>query len=107
MSTSVVRGPSGRAAGFAYGPAPPPWLSFSGRWPCVRTPGTSTRVRNGSAPPTGRFVIATGMIAIDSYHDAREVSYVPCTLRTSPRFTRTRQLAGVAVIATSHDTGPA
>ena len=47
------------------------------------------------------------MIAIASYHEARDVSYVPWTERMSPLRTRTRQLAGVAVIATSHETAPA
>ena len=34
----------------AGGAGLPPWLSFSARWPCVSTPGTSTGVVNGSSP---------------------------------------------------------
>ena len=30
---------------------------------------TAVLVVNGSAPPAGAIVIASGMIAIDSYHD--------------------------------------
>lgn len=52
-------------------------------------------------------MIASGMIAITSYHEARDVSYVPDTLRTSPFLTATRQLGGVTPIETSHDTAPA
>ena len=37
-------------------------------------PATATLVISGSAPPAGLVVIATGMIAIDSYHDARAES---------------------------------
>ncbi len=47
------------------------------------------------------------MIAIDSYHDARLVSYVPDTLSTSPLRSCTRQPGGATVIETSHDTAPA
>ena len=47
------------------------------------------------------------MIAIDSYHDALRVSYVPETLITSPLRTPTRQPGGVTVMATSHETAPA
>ncbi len=47
------------------------------------------------------------MIAIDSYHEAFETSYVPVIFTTSPAFTWTRQSLGVAVIATSQETGPA
>ena len=53
---------------------PPPWLSFSGRCPCVTWPGTSTSVVNGSFPVVPPASNITGMIAIDSYHDARRVS---------------------------------
>jgi hypothetical protein len=47
------------------------------------------------------------MIAIDSDHDARFVSYVPETLSTSPLRSCTRQSSGATVIATSHETAPA
>src|SRR3954447_22246627 len=47
------------------------------------------------------------MIPIDSYHDARRLSYVAETDSTSPFLTPTRQPGGVASIATSHDTAPA
>ena len=52
----------------------PPWLSFSRRCPWVTTPGTSTSVTNGSAPSVPPAWNAIGMIAIDSYHDARRLS---------------------------------
>src|SRR6476660_5595448 len=107
MSTVEVRGPSGALRGSCRMPGRPPWWLFSGRWPWVSTPGTSTLVTNGSAPPAGVVVIATGMIAIDSYHEVVLGSYVPDTDSTSPCLTATRQLRGVAVIDTSHETGPA
>ena len=47
------------------------------------------------------------MIPIDSGHAARRVSYVTVVLSTSPRFSFTRQSGRVAVIETSHETGPA
>src|ERR1700704_3755098 len=46
------------------------------------------------------------MIPIASYQAARRLSYVALTRRVSPGRTRTRQFDGVAVIATSHETGP-
>ena len=61
---------------------------------------------NGSFPP-GPSYIHTTPIPIDSYHDARDVSYVVEMLSVSPAFTATAQSSGVAVIDTSHDTAPA
>jgi hypothetical protein len=84
----------------------PPWLRFSGRWPCVSTPGRSVSTTNGSGPLPPALNM-TGMIPIDSYHEARMASYVAETSSTSPRLTPTRQSCGVASIATSHDTAPA
>ena len=52
-------------------PASPPWLSFSGRCPCVSRPRRSTLPENGSTPPRAPGAKATGMIPIDSYHEAR------------------------------------
>ena len=46
------------------------------------------------------------MIPIDSYQDARRVSYVVLTRITSPASMCGRQLLGVAVIAMSHEIGP-
>src|SRR5438477_11469276 len=43
---------------------------------------------------------------IDSYQDARDVSYVVLTRSTSPFIRPTRHDSGVLVIARSHDTGP-
>src|SRR3954452_14979657 len=51
----------------------PPWLSFSGRCPCVSTPFWSIVFENGSLPP-GPSYIHTTPNPIDSYHDARFVS---------------------------------
>src|SRR5918994_2408911 len=102
--------PTGRASSLRGSGSPenrpPPWWSFSGRGPCVTAPGTFTFVVNGSGPDALRAYI-DGMMAIDSYHDARFVSYVPETLSTSPLRTPTRQSGGVTVIATSHETAPA
>src|SRR5919201_5374530 len=107
MSIVDVAGPSGSLRASRKPVESPPWLSFSGRWPWVRTPLTATFVRNGSLPPAGLLVMATGMIAIDSYQEARVVSYVPETDRTSPFLTATRQLGGLTPIETSQDTAPA
>ena len=72
----------------------------------MRTPGRSVFTTNGSGPVPPAWNI-TGMIPIASYQDARLESYVAETSSTSPRLTPTRQSAGVASIATSHDTAPA
>ena len=72
----------------------------------MTSPSTSTSVVNGSAPvPPGTHIV--GMIAIDSYHDARLVSYVPEARSTSPLRSCTRQSGGVTVIDTSQETAPA
>src|SRR3954454_22549526 len=88
---------------------PPPWLSFSGRCPCVTTPCQSTLRANGSTPLTlGSLVYQSGaMTPITSYHDARVVSYTAETLSVSPLCTATRQSGFVNVIDASHDTAPA
>src|SRR3954451_23202402 len=88
---------------------PPPWLSFSGRWPCVTTPCQSTLCANGSTPVTlGSLVYQSGsMIPITSYHDAREVSYVAEPLSVSPLCPAPRQSGFVNVIDASQDTAPA
>src|SRR5215213_1309213 len=48
----------------------PPWLLFSGRWPCVRRPVASTPSVNGSLP-SGCFPSAyqSTMIPMVSYQD--------------------------------------
>ena len=46
------------------------------------------------------------MIPIDSYQDARLVSYVVLIRITSPALTCGRQFFEVAVIAMSHEIGP-
>ena len=69
MSTVGERGPSGSLVASGSDVGDPPWRSFSGRWPWVSTPLTAVLVVNGSTPPAGATVIATGMIAIDSYHE--------------------------------------
>src|SRR6266403_2138423 len=107
MSTRFRLGPLGSVRASGRPTSWPPWLSFSGRWPWVRTPLTATLVLNGSLPPAERAVIATGMMPIDSYHDARCVAYVAWTDSTSPFLTATRQVDGVAPTETSHETAPA
>jgi hypothetical protein len=75
MSIVLSRGPSGSLVALRRAVlGTPPWWLFSARWPCVSTPGTATFVTNGSAPPAGAVVIATGMIAITSYHEVVLVS---------------------------------
>src|SRR3954462_12433800 len=88
---------------------PPPWLSFSGRWPCVTTPCQSTFFANGSTPFTlGSLVYQSGsMMPITSYHDAREVSYIADTRGVPPLCPAPRQFGLVKVIDASHDTAPA
>ena len=73
----------------------------------MRTPDTSTGLLNGSTPLLVPSAIQTTMIPIDSYHDAFFESYVVVIESTSPLWTTGRQVDGVAVIATSHDTSPA
>ncbi len=74
IETVEASGPSGSFAALRSEPGSPPWWSFSGRWPWVIRPRTATLRSNGSAPPAGDVVMATGMMAIDSYHDARRES---------------------------------
>src|SRR3954462_15810388 len=106
MSTPGVAGPAAVLRGAFSVVFFPPWLLFSGRWPCVSTPGRSTFLTNGSSPP-GPLYIHTTARPIDSYHAARAVSYVALILSTSPGCTATAQSSRVAVIDTSHDTAPA
>src|SRR6202022_1760604 len=89
----------------------PPWWLFSARCPCVRCEPWSSLWENGSVPPRGERAWLsqashTTMMPIDSYHDARLVSYVAWTLITSPGLTRGRQSACVAPIAMSQEIGP-
>src|SRR5919202_2569545 len=99
-------GSDSRRRGSASPENRPPWLRFSGRWPCVSTPRLSTSTLNGSGPLSpGRNIV--GRIPIDSYQDARLESYVACTESTSPRLTPTHQPGGVVSIETSHETAPA
>jgi hypothetical protein len=108
IGTWLTRGPSLSLRASGRPLMPPPWLSFSGSCPCVTLPSVSIlSPANGSLPPTGFRVTAMGMMPIDSYHDPRLVSYVALIDTTSPLLTFTRQLGSVAVIETSHDTGPA
>src|SRR4051794_23390807 len=108
MSTRAVDEPASIRRASGSPKAPPPWLSFSARWPWVVIPCQSIGVVNGSAAPAvcpsayQRF-----MIPIDSYQEARLESYVADTLSVSPGLTATFQSGLVAVIATSHDTAPA
>src|SRR5436190_15708492 len=94
MSSPATATPDGslRASGNVAAPVPP-WLSFSGRWPCVTAPRASIGWVNGSgAPAIGVVVYQSGaMIPMTSYHDARDVSYVADTLSVSPLRTATRQ----------------
>src|SRR5215831_1528019 len=106
MSTSELAAPLATVPGSASVVFLSPWLLFSGRWPWVRTPGWSTFVVNGSRPP-GPSYIHTTPRPIDSYQDARVVSYVALTFRMSPGLTATAQFGRVAVIDTSQDTAPA
>src|SRR4051794_7167717 len=108
MSTRVVEEPESSRRASGRPKVLPPWLSFSGRWPCVRTPCQSTGEVNGStAPGTCPSAHQTSMIPIDSYHEARLESYVAETSSVSPGLSATFQSGLVAVIATSHDTAPA
>src|SRR3954462_7843 len=110
MSTAGTRVPVSEPRTSANaGLLPPPWLSFSGRWPCVTTPCQSTLCANGSTPLTlGSLVYQSGsMIPITSYHDARVVSYIAETLSVSPLCTATRQSGLGKVIDAAHDPAPA
>src|SRR5256714_8483094 len=98
--------PSGSLVGSGAPVASPPWWLFSGSRPCVVGPFGSGGWTNGSGPLLPSAMYATAM-PIDSYHDARLVSYVAARLTLSPFFTGTRQLRFAAVIAMSHETGPA
>src|SRR5436309_15110194 len=106
--TLSVTGPLGSfdTSVYCLGAGCPPWLLFSGRCPWVRTGlPASTRAVNGSVPVVPSVAQMTA-IPIDSYHDARTVSYVTEIESVSPFLTATRQSGGVAVIDTSHDTAP-
>src|ERR687898_1757983 len=76
-------GPSGSVRGSGMPVGPPPWLSFSGRWPCVTEPLRLTFVLNGFWPGPRPAMYAT-MIPIDSHHAPREVSEVALVESTSP-----------------------
>jgi hypothetical protein len=70
IGTWLTRGPSLSLRASGRPLSPPPWLSFSGSWPCVTLPSVSiSSPANGSLPPTGFSVISTGMMPIDSYHE--------------------------------------
>src|SRR4051812_45252820 len=110
MLTLGTRVPASEPRRFGNaGRPPPPWLSFSGRWPCVTTPCQSTRPANGSTPLTvGSVVNQTGSTTpIPSSHGAGVVSYVADTLSVSPLRTEPRQSGFVNVIEASHETAPA
>src|SRR5688572_5369690 len=87
--------------------SPPPGWSFSASGPGVTFPLVWIVSVIGSLPPAGLSVIASGMMPIDSYHEPFVVLYVAVVVTTSPFLSFTRQLSGVAVIETSHETGPA
>src|SRR3954467_6348241 len=108
MSTRVLDVPDSILRASGSPKTPPPWLSFSARWPWVTMPCQSTGVVNASvAPAVCPSAYQRFMIPIDSYQEARLESYVAETSSVSPALTATFQSGLVAVIATSHDTAPA
>src|SRR5690348_10824367 len=75
MFTLFVGGPDSIEFGFGSPTGVPPWLRFSGRWPCVRIPLVSTPLVNGSLPSgCAPLAYQVTMIPIVSYHEAFEMS---------------------------------